>query len=29
MEETLEIMPTHVQAQRNLERLKREHPDLK
>ncbi|HJT23057.1 MAG TPA: hypothetical protein VJ873_00660, partial [bacterium] len=28
-EETLEIMPTHVQAQRNLERLKREHPDLK
>jgi len=28
-EETLEIQPTHLQAQRNLERLKQEHPDLK
>lgn len=28
-EETLEIQPTHLQAQRNLARLKDEHPDLK
>ena len=28
-EETLEIEPTHAQAQRNLDRLKEEHPELK
>lgn len=28
-EETLQIQPTHLQAQRNLERLKEDHPDLK
>lgn len=27
-EETLQISPTHLQAKRNLERLKRDHPDL-
>ena len=27
-EQTLQILPTHLQAQRNLQRLKDEHPDL-